>query len=97
MRTIKRPKPSSHDREIERKPAVCGYDLHVCRAYLFLATGETERSTVRLLAAEMSVMPSEVADAVSHAAECHRALSGLLGRPNGTKAGASSGSQRSVA
>jgi hypothetical protein len=71
------------------KPApVVGYDLHVCRAYQLIAGGYSERSAAARLAFEMRTTPADVAEAVSHAAECHRALSGLLGRSNGPKVGA---------
>jgi hypothetical protein len=39
-----------------------------------LAAGYTEHTVCRRLAAEVGATPSEVAEAVSHAAECHRAL-----------------------
>jgi hypothetical protein len=87
-KNISRTKVSRHDRvleaEFERhlKRGVIEYDLWVCRAYALIAGGYTEQAAGRHLAVEMATMPAEVAEAVSHAAECHRALSGRLGRPN---------------
>ena len=88
MPIINRKKPSSHERDFERQPTVCQYDLQVCRAAVLMASGHSERSAVARLAVELRVTPATVAEAVSHAAECHRALSGLLGRSNSAKAGA---------
>jgi hypothetical protein len=82
MPILNRKKPSSHEREFDRKAKVVEYDLWVCRAAVLIAAGYSERRAKAHLATEMAVMPSDVAEAVSHAAECHQALSGRLRRPN---------------
>jgi hypothetical protein len=88
MPILNRTSKTSHERVFERPRAAVEYDLWVCRAAVLMAAGHSERSAKARLATEMAVTPATVAEAVSHAAECHRALSGLLGRSNGTKPGA---------